>query len=207
MIFSNEELEFFNNKVIFSGSDEAGRGCLAGPVVGASVILNLNFDGKLINDSKKLNPKNREEAYNYIIENCLTYAYKFIDNNEIDDINILQASIKAMNESINQLTIEPNICLIDGNLFHSKKYKFQTIIGGDSKCLSIASASIIAKVTRDRWMNEIATKLYPEFDFDKHKGYATKLHFEKLDKFGTTPIHRKTFLEKYNNRKNQLNIF
>jgi len=84
MIFSNEELEFFNNKVIFSGSDEAGRGCLAGPVVGASVILNLNFDGKLINDSKKLNPKNREEAYNYIIENCLTYAYKFIDNNEIE---------------------------------------------------------------------------------------------------------------------------
>lgn len=207
MIFSSEEVELFRLKQVFSGSDEAGRGCLAGPVYGASVILPENFDGSLINDSKKLSSKDREEAYKVILENCLSFSYKYIDNNEIDKINILQAAIKSMHQSIEKLTIEPELCFIDGNKFHSTKYTFKTIIGGDSKFLSIAAASIIAKVERDRWMLDIAHKLYPEYDFNIHKGYATKLHFEKIDKYGVTPIHRKSFLKKYYERRNQLNIF
>lgn len=207
MLFALEELELLSESIVFSGSDEAGRGCLAGPVFGASVILPNNFEGKIIDDSKKLSSRDREEAYKYITENALRYSCKSIDNIEIDEINILQAAIKSMHKSIESLMIDPKICFIDGNKFHSNKYSFKTIIGGDSKFLSIASASIIAKVERDRWMVEVAHKLYPEFLFDLHKGYATKLHFEKIGKYGLTPIHRKSFLRKYFDRNKQLNIF
>lgn len=207
MEFSKEELEYFSIDKIFSGSDEAGRGCLAGPVYGASVILPINFDGILINDSKKLSSKNRAEAYTFILDNCLAYSCKYIDNIEIDEINILQAAIKSMHASINNLSIQPDFCFIDGNKFHSYKYNYKTVIGGDAKYLSIAAASIIAKVERDKWMIDVAHKLYPEYEFEIHKGYATKLHFEMIDKYGITPIHRNSFLKKYFERRNQLNIF
>lgn len=207
MQFSLEEIDIFNRNGIFSGSDEAGRGCLAGPVVGASVILPIDFDGSTINDSKKLNFKSREEAFKLIINNCSNYSYHLVDNYEIDRINILQAAVKSMNDSIKSLKIIPDISFIDGNYFYSNEYKYKTIIKGDSKYMSIAAASIIAKVIRDNWMINIASTNYPEYDFNIHKGYATRLHFEKLDKFGISPIHRKSFLVKYFNRKNALNIF
>ncbi|HRP01682.1 MAG TPA: ribonuclease HII [Candidatus Kapabacteria bacterium] len=206
MFFADEELNCFSEHIIFSGTDEVGRGCLAGPVVSASVILKMGFDGNLINDSKQLTKINREEAYHYIINHC-DYAANFIDNVLIDKINILEASIKSMNNSLLLLKTKPQLCFIDGNKFHSDVFIFKTIIKGDSKFLSIASASIIAKVLRDNWMIEEASKLYPEYDFDQHKGYATKLHFEKLKKYGETPIHRKTFLKKFYNQNKQLNIF
>ncbi len=196
--FNHEEIYWSKNQIV-AGVDEVGRGCLAGPVVSASVILessskNLEFISK-VNDSKKLSLTKRKEIYSEIISN-FTYSYDFVDNNIIDDINILQASISSMKNSIKKLRIKPSHILIDGNRFSKFEIGYTLIVKGDSISYSIAAASIVAKVIRDNYMCDIADKQYPNYGFAKHKGYATTLHIDMIKKYGITPLHRKTFLNK-----------
>ena len=158
-----------------------------------------------INDSKKLDKISREIAYTFITKNAEQYAVSSVDHDEIDKINILQASQLSFRKSLDKLNLSSEHLLIDGNYF--KKYKdhsFETVIKGDSKSFSIAAASILAKVTRDKFMTEALSAKYPLYGFDKHFGYATKVHFDAIKKFGETDIHRKTFLVKFNARKNQV---
>lgn len=178
-----------------AGVDEAGRGPLAGPVVAAAVIFDENTIINEINDSKKLAEKTRNLLFDEIIERCLGYGIGIIDNKEIDEINILQASLKAMKIACNKLAVEPDIILIDGNKSFYTHIKTETIVKGDSKSQSIAAASILAKVTRDRLMENYAPE-YPEYNWAKNKGYPTKEHREAVKKFGATELHRKTFLRK-----------
>mgnify|MGYP000867938806 CR=1 FL=1 len=197
MQLHSEEIELIKNGILFSGTDEAGRGCLAGPVVAASVILRpgiCSVEGA--NDSKKLTEKKRTSMIAIIEENALAIGVGSASPEEIDKINILNAALESMVRSIAMLTPQPEFLLIDGNKFYDKSIPFRTIIGGDSKCLSIAAASIIAKVTRDRYMTEIADSEYPEYGFARHKGYGTREHYRALEKFGPTPLHRRTFLKK-----------
>ncbi|MGD8781681.1 MAG: ribonuclease HII [Ignavibacteria bacterium] len=178
------------------GIDEAGRGPLAGPVVAAAVIFenNVIIDG--INDSKKLTEKKRELLFNEIKEKALAYGIGIISENEIDEINILQAALKAMKNAYLDLATNPDLILIDGNKSFQCDIPNKTIIKGDSKSFSIAAASILAKVTRDRIMIN-ASKNYPQFYWEKNKGYGTKQHIEAIKKHGITKIHRKSFLKKY----------
>lgn len=176
-----------------AGTDEAGRGPLAGPVVAAAVIFENDVEIAGINDSKKLTEAKRNELYLQIIEKCLGYAVTIIDNNEIDRINILQASLKAMKDSVNKLNIRPDLILIDGNKKFQIEIPVKTIVKGDSLSHSIAAASIIAKVTRDKIMEEAAQK-YPQYKWDENKGYATVKHREAISKFGISPLHRISFL-------------
>jgi len=176
-----------------AGVDEVGRGCLAGPVVAAAVVLPEGFDAIEIIDSKQLSPVKREEAYEIIIENSLSYSVYSIPVNTIDRINILQASLAAMQGAINRLLPEPEFVLIDGNRAPEKlQIPFECIVKGDQKSRSIAAASIIAKVTRDRLMIKL-DKLYPEFKFESNKGYGTAAHLKALSEFGPTPHHRFSF--------------
>lgn len=199
-----EQIYWDQNKLV-AGIDEAGRGCLAGPVVAAAVILKDDFLLKSgINDSKVLKSEIREVLYKIIIENALDYAFGIVDNFVIDKINILQATYKAMNLAVYNLKMQPHHLLIDGNRFIGNGIPFTTIIGGDAKCLSIASASIIAKVTRDRLMSDEIHVKYPDYNFSKHKGYGTREHYRKLDEIGISQVHRLSFLRKYNDRKNSL---
>lgn len=175
------------------GTDEAGRGCLSGPVVAAAVILPPNFEHELLNDSKQLSEKKRTELRPYIEENSLAYAVAFIDNNEVDELNVLQASITAMHRSIAKLTIEPQYIIVDGNKF--KPYKnipYKTVVKGDAKYMSIAAASVLAKTYRDAYMEKIHNE-FPDYFWIKNKGYPTKQHREAIKKFGVTKYHRKTF--------------
>ncbi len=207
MYFNQEELNIYNLNKLAAGSDEAGRGCLAGPVFAASVILPNNFDCSIIDDSKKLTLHQRNLAYEQLIDKSIDYSIDSTDNFEIDKINILQSSVKSINSTLDNLKLKPDICFIDGNYFRSDNHKYQTIVKGDSKFACIAAASILAKVSRDNWMINIAAELYPQYHFDLHKGYATKLHFEMIDRFGICALHRLTFLRKYQERTNQLKIF
>ncbi|ROL61631.1 ribonuclease HII [Bacteroidetes/Chlorobi group bacterium ChocPot_Mid] len=192
------EKPFIEKGMFVAGIDEAGRGPLAGPVVAAAVILKPEFHNTFgITDSKKINQSQREKLFNIIIENSLSVGIGIIDNNIIDEINILQATLSAMQNAITQLNPQPQQLLIDGNYFKNIGIPYQTIIKGDGKCLSIAAASIIAKVTRDRWMNDVADKLYPQYNFKQHKGYGTKSHIEAIQEFGICEIHRKTFLKRF----------
>ena len=187
---------FLSRKVKhLGGCDEAGRGPIAGPVVAAAVIFNKKTFHDEINDSKKLSEKKREELYDWIIDNCVSYGIGIIDHIEIDEINILQASLKAMSIAALQLDPKPNLILIDGNKSFHSDIKTKTVVKGDSKSFAIASASIIAKVTRDRIMHE-AAKTHPEYLWHNNKGYPTKAHIEAVRTYGITPIHRKTFLSK-----------
>ncbi len=179
-----------------AGVDEVGRGPIAGPVVAAAVIFEKDFYIEGINDSKKVSEKKREELYPQIIKNAKAYKITFCDNNEIDKINILQASLKAMKISVENLELEPELVLIDGNKSFITKYKTETVIKGDSKSFSIAAASIIAKVARDNYMKEL-DGLHPEYLWGKNKGYPTKEHFAAVEKYGITLYHRKSFLTKY----------
>ncbi len=190
--YEKEELAL-GNKII-AGMDEAGRGPLAGPVVVALVVMPLDeeFIIEGINDSKKLSEKKRELLYEEIVDTALYYSIQIIDEKEIDDINILQATIKGMKQCITSLNVVPDVVLVDAVKFDSH-VKTVPIIKGDAKSYSIAAASILAKVTRDRLMREYA-KQYPKFDFAKHKGYGTKKHIEELQTYGPTEIHRKTFI-------------
>jgi ribonuclease HII len=177
------------------GVDEAGRGPLAGPVCAAAVILPRGLEIPELNDSKKLTEKKREKLYEIITEKAISYGIAFADHNEIDSLNILNATFTAMNRAISQLDQTPALALIDGNTVKGIEYPAQAIVGGDGKCASIAAASILAKVTRDRFMVEMAEK-YPQYGFERHKGYGTKLHYHALREYGASPIHRKSFLKK-----------
>ena len=182
------------------GVDEAGRGPLAGPVCAAAVILPDNHIIEGVNDSKKLTEKKREALYDVIKEEALAYSIAFANEKEIDELNILQATYLAMKRAVEGLDIEADYALIDGNRMPPLDIDCETVIKGDAKSESIAAASILAKVTRDRYMLEMAEK-YPEYQFEKHKGYGTKLHYEMLDKYGESEIHRKTFLKTWYAKK------
>ncbi len=201
------EMELMPEFNIIAGVDEVGRGCLAGPVFAASAVL--NFEEKLlnigINDSKLLTAQKRNQIFQLLIENDIDFNFAKIDSLEIDKINILQASKKAMIDSILGLNTKIDFILVDGNQKLNIAIPQKTIIKGDSKSLSIACASIIAKCKRDLYMIEIVHQKYPEYRFDKHKGYATKEHFKALTKYGETEFHRKTFLRKFYIK--QLSIF
>ncbi len=200
MVYPDDSYEkkYRNGNVIVAGLDEAGRGPLAGPVVAAAVILPDNLkdiDG--LNDSKKLSEKKREELYTVITEKSVSYASVFISPEKIDEINILQASCLAMKLAAEKLRPRPGHLLIDGNYFKDFGVPFTTIVKGDSKSVSIAAASIVAKVERDRWMRDVAENIYPEYGFARHKGYGTKQHRQAIEKYGACPIHRRTFIKKY----------
>ena len=183
----------YSNYKLECGDDEAGRGCLAGPVTAAAVILKHEFKHKLINDSKKLNKISREKLSKIIKENSIAYSIEFINAKVIDEINILNASILAMHTCIKNLNVKPEFLIVDGNRF--KKYKdipHKTIIKGDGKYLNIASASILAKHARDTYMKKIS-KRFPDYYWFKNKGYPTKQHRKSIKEYGITKYHRKSF--------------
>ena len=177
------------------GVDEAGRGPLAGPVFAAAVMLPHGFDIPELNDSKKLSEKKRERLFKEITSSALTYGVSSASVEEIESLNILGATYLAMNRAIAKLEITPELALIDGNRCEGIEFPCRTIIKGDGNCADIAAASILAKVSRDRLMLEMAD-LYPEYGFEKHKGYGTKEHYAALREFGPCPIHRASFLKK-----------
>ena len=185
---------------IICGVDEAGRGPLAGPVCAAAVILPYDIDIPGLNDSKKLSDKKRRELFPIICEKAVAYAIAFADHEEIDEINILQATYLAMERAINGLNIKPDFVLIDGNRTKDFGVPVETVIGGDGKSASIAAASILAKVTRDNYMTEMA-EIYPDYGFEIHKGYGTKAHCTSIIEHGPSPIHRITFLKKLYGKK------
>ena len=175
------------------GIDEAGRGCLAGPVTAAAVILKPNFNHKLIDDSKKLSSVDREKLSKIIIENSISFSIQNIFPRKIDEVNILNASIMAMHKCIDNLIIKPEFLIVDGNRFKSfGDIPYKTIVKGDAKYLSIASASILAKHSRDNYMKKISKK-FPKYFWLKNKGYPTKQHKDAIKKYGTTIHHRKSF--------------
>ena len=176
-------------KLMIAGVDEVGRGCLAGPVIAASVILKRPIKGLM--DSKKLSLKKREDLSQVIIENSI-YAIGTADNQEIDQINILQASLLAMQRSLEKLYVKPKKVLVDGAHIFETSIEIESIVGGDNLIPSISAASIVAKVYRDKLMMAYSRE-FPNYGFHKHKGYPTKLHKEMLEKYGLTRIHRKTF--------------
>ena len=177
------------------GVDEAGRGPLAGPVCAAAVILPQGLVIEGLNDSKKLSEKKREMLYDKVTENALAWSVAFASEAEIDEINILQATFLAMKRAVEGLPVKADYALIDGNRMPPLEINGETVIKGDSLSMSIAAASIIAKVTRDRLMLEI-DKEYPQYLFSQHKGYGTALHYEMLEKHGISPVHRRSFLKK-----------
>lgn len=184
---------YFDKTLIEAGCDEAGRGCLAGPVYAAAVILPKNYKNKWLDDSKKLSDKVRYELRPEIEEKAITWAVGVVDNLEIDKINILKASFLAMHRAIDQLKQKPELLLIDGNRFTPyKKTVHQCIIKGDAKFLSIAAASVLAKTYRDDFMKEAATK-HPQYSWEQNMGYPTKKHREAIRLNGTTNLHRLTF--------------
>lgn len=180
---------------VICGIDEAGRGPLAGPVFAAAVILPENAEIPGLNDSKKLSEKKRKELYPLITEQAVSWSVGFATEQEIDEINILQATFLAMKRACDGLNIRPDYALVDGNRMPQLGVRAETIIKGDALSASIAAASILAKVSRDRLMVEI-DQIYPEYQFAKHKGYGTELHRELLHQYGPCPVHRKTFLKK-----------
>jgi len=186
--------KFFKKKVSFiAGVDEAGRGPLAGPVVAAAVIFSKRMFISGINDSKKLTKNKREQLYELILQKAVSVGVGIVECAEIEELNILHASLKAMKIAISNLSRNPDLVLIDGNKIFDSKIHAQCIVKGDAKSFSIAAASIIAKVTRDRIMEKYAEK-YPFYLWEKNSGYGTKFHREAIVKYGYTPIHRPTFL-------------
>lgn len=178
------------------GVDEAGRGPLAGPVCAAAVILPRGLDIAGLDDSKKLSDRRRRELYDVITGAAAAYAIALVDQERIDEINILQATFRAMEEAVAKLSPQPDLALVDGNREPVLSMPCETIVGGDGKCASIAAASILAKVTRDRLMEEL-DRQYPEYGFAVHKGYGTRRHYEALRQYGPCPIHRQSFLKKF----------
>ena len=181
------------HNLIEAGCDEAGRGCLAGPVVAAAVILPKNFKHPVLNDSKKLTPKQRLELRDEIMESAVAWSVSFVDNEEIDIMNILRASVKAMHKAIDGLQKVPEFLLIDGNRFYPyKSINHSTIIRGDSIYFSIAAASVLAKTHRDEYMDKIHNE-FPEYGWNRNKGYPTLYHRAAILKNGITPYHRRSF--------------
>lgn len=185
---------------IICGVDEAGRGPLAGPVCAAAVILPEDVEIPGLNDSKKLSDKRRRELYPQIIEKAVAYGIAFASHEEIDEINILQATYLAMERAMEQLQVKPDLALIDGNRAKDFGLPVKTVVHGDSLSASIAAASILAKVTRDDYMVKMAQE-YPQYGFEVHKGYGTKAHYEALRNYGESPIHRHSFLKKFYGEK------
>ena len=190
------ENQLFDSGVkVICGVDEAGRGPLAGPVCAAACILPRGLEIEGLNDSKKLTEKRRDALYDVICEKALAYGIAFATEAEIEELNILGATYLAMNRAIAQLQIQPDLALIDGNRNAGIEMPSQTVVKGDSKCADIAAASILAKVTRDRYMMELDSQ-YPAYGFGKHKGYGTKDHYAAIREHGMCPAHRPSFLKK-----------
>lgn len=185
---------------VICGVDEAGRGPLAGPVCAAAVILPKHLEIPGLTDSKKLTDKKRRELFPLIQEQAAAYGIGLASQEEIDEINILQATFLAMERALSQLDVRPDMVLIDGNRERDFGVPVQTVIKGDSLSANIAAASILAKVTRDNLMVELA-KQYPQYGFEIHKGYGTKAHYEALRQYGASPIHRRSFLKKFYGEK------
>jgi len=201
------ELSYRMGNKIICGIDEAGRGPLAGPVSAAAVILPEDFDNLIgINDSKKITASKRSEMYDIIKQSAIAYAINMSSVEEIEEINILQATILAMKRAVEALKIKPDVLLVDGNYFPKWTIRHHCIKGGDAKSLSIAAASILAKEERDRYMVKIAHELYPQYNFAKHKGYGTKEHFDAIKKYGLSPIHRQSYLKKYFAEEKQIKL-
>lgn len=183
----------YREGVVECGCDEAGRGCLAGPVFAAAVILPKGYENTLLNDSKQLTAKQRETLREVIEREALAWAVASVDNEGIDKLNILRASMHAMNEAIKQLTTKPEFLLIDGNRFYNEtEIEYACIVKGDGKYMSIAAASILAKTHRDEYMERLDAK-FPGYGWRKNKGYPTAAHYEAIEKLGITSYHRKTF--------------
>jgi ribonuclease HII len=182
------------------GVDEAGRGPLAGPVYAAAVILPPDAELPRLNDSKKLSHKQREALHTLITEQAITYSVATASEAEIDEINIMQAALLAMRRAVNGLAFTPEIVLVDGNQDPHFGLPTELVIGGDGKSAAIAAASILAKVERDRYMAGL-DRQYPKYQFAVHKGYPTKLHYELLDRYGPSPLHRESFLRKWRERE------
>ena len=195
------ENSYFDKGIkLICGVDEAGRGPLAGPVCAAAVILPAGLQIPGLNDSKKLTDKKRRELFPIIKENAIAYGIAFASHTEIDEINILQATYLAMERAISQLSVKPQLALIDGNRAKDFGVPVQTVVHGDSLSASIAAASILAKVTRDEYMEQMAQE-YPAYGFDIHKAYGTKAHYEALRAHGPCEIHRMSFLKKFYGEK------
>ena len=187
------------------GVDEAGAGPLAGPVYAAAVILPRELDLPGLNDSKKLTAKKREALFDSITAAAAAYSIALATAEEIDELDILNARMLVMQRAIDGLPVTPDLCLVDGNRDHGSRVAITAphllLVGGDGRSASIAAASILAKVSRDRYMTEVLDAEYPQYQFAKHKGYGTKLHYAMLDRYGPCPFHRKTFLKKWEARK------
>lgn len=183
----------FSGFSLEAGTDEAGRGCLCGPVVAAAVILRKDFTHPFLNDSKQLSEKKREELRPFIEENAIAFGVSFVWQDEVDEINVLQASITGMHRAITELEILPEFIIVDGNKFKNyKEIPHETIVKGDVKYVSIAAASVLAKTYRDEYMEKIHQE-FPMYNWQKNKGYPTKEHRNGIRKFGITQYHRKTF--------------
>ena len=182
------------------GVDEAGRGPLAGPVCAAAVILPENCPLPGLDDSKKLSEKKRESLYRQICEQAVSYGIAFASVEEIEDLNILAAALLAMDRAIEMLDPAPAMALVDGNTIRGIHVPAKAVVGGDGSCACIAAASVLAKVTRDRLMCELASE-YPQYGFEKHKGYGTQAHYEAIDRYGPCALHRMSFLKKHYGRK------
>ena len=195
-----EEAAFEQGYALVCGCDEAGAGPLAGPVYAGAVILPRGLELPWLNDSKQVTPKRRDLLFDRIKEEAVAWAAASVSPEEIDATDILSARVKAMQLAIDALPVQPDYALIDGNRDKGKHFALvtphETVVKGDSRSASIAAASIVAKVSRDRVMEELAEK-YPQYRFERHKGYGTRLHYEMLDKYGPSPVHRRSFLKKW----------
>ena len=191
-----EDSFYSENIKVICGVDEAGRGPLAGPVCAAAVILPEHLEIPGLTDSKKLTDKKRRELFPVIQEQAIAFGIGFATEQEIDEINILQATFLSMQRALDQLTVRPDLALIDGNREKDFGLPVKTVVKGDSLSANIAAASVLAKVTRDNLMVELSEK-YPQYGFEIHKGYGTKAHYAALREFGVSPIHRMTFLKKF----------
>ena len=191
------QVEIYSDQILVAGVDEAGRGPLAGPVYAAAVILPRGFDHPLLNDSKKISEKKRLILRDYIEEKAMAWAVASINNQRIDKINILNATLEAMHMALNKLTVKPEMILVDGNRFKPLNgIDFQTVVGGDAKYACIAAASILAKTHRDEYMIKLHEQ-FPQYNWLRNKGYGTKEHREAVMKYGLSPYHRRTFCDFY----------
>lgn len=204
-LWTYEREQWNNGFSTVCGVDEAGAGPLAGPVYAAAVILPRELDIPGLNDSKKLTEKRREALYDVITARAAAWSVARVEAAEIDEMDILNARMLAMTRAIDGLSVKPDLALIDGNRDHGSRYAIKTphitIVKGDGKSASIAAASILAKVSRDRYVSTELDSLYPQYQFARHKGYGTKLHYQMLDRYGPCPQHRVTFLKKWEARR------
>ena len=204
-LWTYEREQWNNGRTTLCGVDEAGAGPLAGPVYAAAVILPREIDLPGLNDSKKLTPKKREALFDQITAAAEAYSIAFVTAEEIDQMDILNARMLAMNRAIGGLSVPPDLCLIDGNRDHGSAVAITAphlcLVGGDGKSASIAAASILAKVSRDRYVTDVLDREYPQYQFARHKGYGTKLHYAMLDQYGPCPAHRRTFLKKWEDKR------